>query len=257
MKRFYLVLYGLAAYTLFNLSFVYLLGFLQGFGVPKGVNDGAVVGELQALGINLSLILLFGFFHSLMARDSFKHWWTRIVSKDAERPTYVLQSAVFLLIAMIHWQPMPQVIWHFEGIGEIAVLALFLVGVITLLISTFLIDHFELFGLKQVWYASREKNLPDDDFVQPWLYRIVRHPMQLGMVILLFSTPLMTVGHLVFATAMTVYILIGLFFEERALLRRFGERYALYQRQVPMLVPGLKFRSARGTTAQAEAGSIQ
>lgn len=242
MKRPFLVLYGLFAYLLFNASFVYMLGFLQGVGVPKAVNDGAVVSTGEALAINVLLIFLFGFFHSLMARDSFKQWWTRIVPVDAERSTYVLQSALFLFLALGYWQPMPTVIWELDGLYALAMQALFVVGVATLLTSTFLIDHFELFGLKQVWFANADRDAPEPSFKEPFLYRIVRHPMQLGVIMLVFATPLMTVGHLVFASLMTLYVLIGLYFEERALLREFGDTYRDYQARKPMLIPGLKFR---------------
>ena len=239
MNRLILVLYGVAAYVLFNLSFGYLLGFLQEIGVPKSINDGDVVSPVYAIAVNAFLIFLFGFFHSLMARDAFKRWWTRFVPEAAERPTYVLQSAVFLLVAMLFWQPLPAVIWQLDGVAAVVARGIFVVGVVTLLISTFLIDHFELFGLKQVWHASRERDIPEPRFIQPFLYRVVRHPMQLGMVILLFATPLMTVGHLVFASLMSVYVLIGLYFEERSLLHQFGDEYRDYQARVPMLVPRL------------------
>ena len=257
MKRLILVLYGVTAYVLFNLSFVYLLGFLQEMGVPKAINDGEASLAARALAINVFLVFLFGFFHSLMARESFKRWWTKYVPESAERPTYVLQSAIFLMVAMFHWQPMTQVIWQLEGIAAVLVQVLFVAGVLTLLTSTFLIDHFELFGLKQVWSVATTRDLPEPEFVQPLLYRVVRHPMQLGMVTLLFATPLMTTGHLVFATAMTVYILIGLYFEERSLLRQFGARYESYQEQVPMLIPRLLPRSGTVRAKASEEGGVQ
>lgn len=237
MKRRALIAYGLFAYLLFNLSFAYLLGFLLDVGVPRAINEGAVSAPLPALTINVFLVFLFGFFHSLMARESFKRWWTRIIPPDAERPTFVLQSALFLSVAMIFWQPMPQVIWQLEGMAEVGVLVLFVLGVVTVFTSTFLIDHFELFGLKQVWSAGQEKPASEPEFVTPFLYRIVRHPMQLGVLVLLFATPQMTIGHLIFSVAMTIYVLIGLCFEERALLREFGVDYARYREEVPMLIP--------------------
>jgi len=237
MKHSILVLYGLFAYLLFNASFIYMLGFLQNVGVPKGINDGTEVSVPLALAINSLLIFLFGFFHSVMARDGFKRWWTRIVPKESERPTFVLQSAVFLFLAMIYWQPMPNIVWQFDGYWVLVAYVFFLLGIATVLVSTFLIDHFELFGLKQVWFANKQRDMPESEFVQPLLYRLVRHPMQLGMVILLFSTPKMTVGHLLFAALMTAYVLVGLYFEERALLREFGDKYREYQQRVPMLIP--------------------
>ncbi len=239
MKRPLLLLYGVFAYVLFNLSFLYLLGFLTGLGVPKAVNDGPVEPLWFAMAIDLSLIFLFGFFHSLMARDWFKRWWIKVVPSDAERSTYVLQSAIFLFLAMWFWVPIPSVLWQLEGNVALAIQMLFLLGVIVVLASTFQIDHFELFGIRQVFYASAGKPLPESEFREPWLYRRARHPMQLGVLITLFATPSMSVGHLVFATLMTVYILIGLHFEERALLREFGDTYRDYQRRTPMLIPRL------------------
>lgn len=239
MKRPLLLAYGMTCYVLFNTSFLYMAGFLQEFAVPKAINDGTAISTGPALLVNLGLVFLFGFFHSLMARDSFKAWWTRIVPAEAERPTYVLQSALFLMIAMWFWQPMPGVIWQFEGIAAYGFIALFGIGMTLLLTSTFLIDHFELFGLKQVWFANAGQPMPQTEFKQPWLYRVVRHPMQLGVLITVYATPHFTVGHLVFASAMATYILIGLYFEERALVREFGDDYRQYQKDTPMLFPRL------------------
>ncbi|MEM1110293.1 MAG: methanethiol S-methyltransferase [Pseudomonadota bacterium] len=248
MKRPRLIAYGLLTYLLFNASFIYLIGFLQSFGVPKAINDGNHVSPTFALSITVSLVFLFGFFHSLMARDWFKRRWTKLIGQEAERSTYVLQSALFLLLAMWQWQPMPAVIWHLTGAAAVAVIALFAVGVATLLTATFLIDHFELFGLKQVWYASRKRSLPSSEFKTPVLYRWVRHPMQLGVIITVFAVPHMTLGHLCFALCMTLYVLIGLHFEERALVREFGDRYREYQQRVPMLIPGIRLVTRRSAS---------
>ena len=207
--------------------------------MPKTVNDGIQTPWGEALAINVLLVFLFGFFHSLMARDGFKRWWTRFVSPQAERSTYVLQSALFLMLAMWQWRPMPEVLWTFDGSLATLMNVLFVAGVLTLLTSTFLIDHFELFGLKQVWFANGERPLPAAEFRQPFLYRIVRHPMQLGVIITVFATATMTVGHLVFAGSMTLYVMVGLYFEERALLREFGDEYREYRESTPMLIPAL------------------
>lgn len=239
MNRLLLVAYGAIAYLCFNVAFVYMIGFLLDLFVPKAINDGASSPIALAIFINLGLVFLFGFFHSLMARESFKAWWTKLVPADAERSTYVLQSALFLGLAMWQWQAIPQTIWAFEGALAWAAYLVCALGVACVLTSTFLIDHFELFGLRQVWAASTRRPMPQPKFVTPFLYRFVRHPMQLGVVMVLFGTPHMTLGHLVFATSMTLYILIGLWFEERALLREFGDAYRAYQRHVPMLVPRL------------------
>ncbi len=242
MKRPILMLYGVITYAMFNASFIYLAGFLQQFAVPKAINDGAVVSVYSALAINLGLVFLFGFFHSVMARERFKQWWTQYVPVEAERTTYVLQSALFLSLAMWQWQPMPEVIWHVEGLMAYAIVGFFLQGLAILLTSTFLIDHFELFGLKQVFFASTDREVPNPTFKTPFLYKIVRHPMQLGVFITVFATPHMTVGHLVFASAMTAYILVGLYFEERSLVREFGDVYRDYQRTTPMLLPRIRAR---------------
>ncbi|MEO0883751.1 MAG: methanethiol S-methyltransferase [Pseudomonadota bacterium] len=249
MNRPILLLYGVICYALFNISFLYLVGFLTEQAVPKAINDGAVAPLPLAMAVNLGLIFLFGFFHSLMAREWFKSWWTRIVSKDAERSTYVLQSAVFLGLAMWQWQPMPQTLWQVEGLAAAGLYSLFSLGIVTVLISTFLIDHFELFGLRHVWSANRAEAMPAPVFRTPFLYRIVRHPMQLGVTVAVFATPHMTLGHLLFASAMTLYIIIGLHFEERALVREFGDAYRDYQRRVPMLLPVPKLIKAPSRAA--------
>lgn len=240
MARPGLLLYGASAYMLFNVSFLYMLGFLQGLPIPKAINDGVERPVATAVLINIGLVFLFGFFHSLMARDEFKRQWTRIVPPAAERSTYVLQSALFLGLAMCQWQPLPTTLWSLGGALEIVAYAVFGIGVAMVLLSTFLIDHFELFGLHQIWSAHRQRPMPHPAFRTPSLYRVVRHPMQLGMILLLAGTPHMTIGHLLFAGLMTAYVLVGLWFEERALLREFGEAYRDYQCRVPMLIPGLK-----------------
>lgn len=245
MKRPALLIYGLLAYTLFNVTFVYFAGFLLGIGVPKGINDGVSAGATVAVAINIGLVFLFGFFHSLMAREKFKRWWIRIVSPEAERSTYVLQASLFLALLMWQWRPIPTTLWQTEGMLIWPIYGVFALGVILVLLSTFLINHFELFGLQQVWFAQSNRPLPPPKFVTPSLYQIVRHPMQLGVLLVLFATPLMSIGHLLLAASMTLYVMIGLYFEERSLVRLFGNGYRQYQQQVPMLfpVPGKRWRS--------------
>lgn len=237
MKRPFLLVYGVVAYIAFNLAFLYMLGFLSEAPLPQTINNGTVGPVVQAIAVNTGLVFLFGFFHSLMARARFKAWWTKIIPQDAERSTYVLQSALFLGLAIWQWQPLPTTIWMIEGAMVWLCYVIFALGVITVLLSTFLIDHFELFGLRQIWSASTGRTMPKPKFRIPFLYRFVRHPMQLGVVLLLFSTPHMTVGHLLFAGLMMLYIMIGLWFEERSLVREFGDTYRAYQSQVPMLIP--------------------
>ena len=243
MKRLTILVYGIICYLLFNAAFLYFAGFLADLWVPKAINDGAQSPFIVALSINLGFVFLFGFFHSLMARERFKVWWTRIVSPQAERSTFVLQSSLFLGLAMWQWRPMPYTIWQLEGLYAFILLSVFFFGLVIVLVSTFLIDHFELFGLRQVWFTKANNQVPVARFRTPLLYKIVRHPMQLGMAIALFATPHMTVGHLLFAGSMTLYIVIGLHFEERALVREFGDRYREYQAQVPMLFPFMKLKT--------------
>ena len=250
MKRPVIFVYGIICYLLFNAAFLYFVGFLAELWVPKAINDGEQSSILIALSVNLGLVFLFGFFHSLMARERFKAWWTRIVSPYAERSTFVLQSSLFLGLAMWQWRPIPYTVWQLEGLYAPIMYGVFAFGVIVVLISTFLIDHFELFGLRHAWSANADKQMPQPQFRTPLFYKLVRHPMQLGMAIALFATPHMTVGHLVFAGSMTLYIVIGLLFEERALVREYGDRYRAYQARVPMLFPFVRFGRARSASVQ-------
>lgn len=232
--------YGAVAYLMFLAVFAYMAGFLLSLVVPKAVNDAGAFGETPlwtAIAVNLALIALFGVLHSLLSRDWAKRQLMRVIPRAAERSTYVIQSSLCLALAMWQWRPLPETIWHLEGAAALATYAAFVIGVAIVLWSTFLIDHFELFGLRQIWCHLRGTAMVEPPFRTPMLYRIVRHPMQLGIVILLFATPHMTLGHLVFAGAMTGYIFVGLYFEERALLRKFGARYAAYQQSVPKLFP--------------------
>ena len=251
MKKIALLMFGVAAYVLFNAVFLYMLGFLLSLPfLPKGINDGAIVDTSSALFRNVFLVFLFGYFHSFMARKWFKDWWTQYVPAVAERTTYVVQASVFLAIALAFWSPMPAVIWQVDGFTAFVMYAVFGIGVVLVLWATFAIDHFELFGLRQVWTAARGGSMPVVTFKTPFLYRIVRHPMQLGVLLILFATPLMTVGHMLFAGLMSLYILIGLYFEERSLMREFGSSYAEYKARVPMLIPGLRVPARRMHEAQ-------
>jgi len=248
MKRVFVLLYGAFAYLLFLIVFSYLTAFLLGLFVPKSINDLGVAapgGLLGANAVNLALIVLFGFLHSLLARDWVKALLYRILPQPAERSTYVLQSSLCLALAMWLWQPIDTVIWQVSGWGSVIAYGFFGLGAGLVLLSTFIIDHFELFGLRQIWTQLRGQQMPEPVFKTPVLYRVVRHPMQLGIIILLFSTPLMTAGHMLFAASMTAYIFVGLYFEERALVRQFGDRYLAYKSQVPMLFPRLLRKSDR------------
>ncbi|WP_434055760.1 MAG: isoprenylcysteine carboxylmethyltransferase family protein [Roseibium sp.] len=237
MRRPGLMLYGILCYIFFNITFLYMAGFLLDIAVPKAINDGAPANVPVSLAINALLVFLFGLFHSLMARQWFKDRWTRLISVEAERSTYVLQAATFLSLLMLFWKPMPSAIWSVDGVWALVVYAVFLAGLAMVLLSTFLIDHWELFGLRQIWANNVGAAVPRPVFKTPMLYRIVRHPMQLGVILVFFATPVMTAGHLFFAASMTAYVLIGLYFEERSLVREFGATYRDYQRRVPMLCP--------------------
>ncbi|MEO0913954.1 MAG: methyltransferase, partial [Pseudomonadota bacterium] len=234
--------YGVLAYLLFLAVFTYMAGFLLDILVPKAINDlGAEqpVGVPQAVAINLGLIFLFGFLHSLLARERAKRLLLKVLPAAAERSTFVVQSSLCLALAMWQWQPLGGTIWHLEGAAAVPAYLVFAIGAGIVLWSTFLIDHFELFGLRQIWSHLRQQPMPEAEFRTPALYRIVRHPMQLGVILLVFATPHLTLGHLLFAGSMTLYIFVGLYFEERALRRQFGARYAAYQAAVPMLIPGV------------------
>ncbi len=237
MNKVFIMLYGGLCYLCFLLTFLYLPMFLLELEGVRSINSGFARPLSQAIVINIALVSLFGVTHSIMARNWFKRWFTRFMPPAMERSCYVLQASVFLLITMVFWQPMPSVIWSLSGWSSLIIYGLFAVGLLVVLWSTFLIDHFELFGLRQVWHHKSDQPMPVSTFRTPSLYRLVRHPMQMGIVMLMFSTPHMTGGHLLFAGTMTVYIFIGLVFEERALVRDFGERYQIYQGSVPMLVP--------------------
>ncbi|MDP5218746.1 NnrU family protein [Ruegeria sp. 2205SS24-7] len=248
MQRLAIFLYGVFAYVLFLAVFGYMAAFLLQLLVPKAINDPGLAapgGLFGASVVNVALIAFFGLLHSLLARDWMKEKLYAILPRAAERSTYVVQSSLCLALAMWLWQPMDMTLWSLAGPSQIVPFATFALGAAIVLWSTFLIDHFELFGLRQSWTHLRGTPMPTPEFKTPALYRIVRHPMQLGIIILLFSTPQLTVGHLLFAGSMTAYIFVGLYFEERALLRMFGARYAAYQRNVPFLFPRLVRRNAR------------
>ncbi|UUX50873.1 isoprenylcysteine carboxylmethyltransferase family protein [Nisaea acidiphila] len=238
MSRIVILLFGGTSYLFFNLVFLYLAAFLLECVVPKTINTGRDADLLKALLIDLGAIGLFGFLHSLMARQWFKERWTRFVPLSAERSIYVLQASACLAFLIWVWHPIPSALWSFDGWSAIPFYVAFVTGSVIVLWSTYLIDHYELFGLRQVWCNFIGVEMPEPEFRTPGLYKVVRHPMQLGALILFWATPTMTLGHLLLATAMTLYVFIGLYFEERALERQFGSDYADYRKRVPMLVPG-------------------
>jgi protein-S-isoprenylcysteine O-methyltransferase Ste14 len=235
------LLYGLTAYLVFFVAFLYAIGFVTGLAVPKTIDIGTVVPMAEALIVNVLLMSLFAVQHSVMARRQFKQWWTQYVPKPAERSTYVLFASLALSVLFWQWRPMPTVLWHIDNPHvATAVIALSFAGWMIVLSSTFLINHFELFGLHQVVNNLASRPMPAVRFMTPMLYQLVRHPIYLGFIIAFWAAPVMTIGHLLFAAITTAYIFVGIFLEERDLVAFFGDVYRRYQDRVPMLVPWRK-----------------
>jgi protein-S-isoprenylcysteine O-methyltransferase Ste14 len=252
MKRIAVFAYGLACYAIFFCTFLYAAGFVGGFLVPTTLDGEASAPLLQALLVNTLLLGVFAVQHSLMARPAFKRAWTRIVPEPMERSTYVLFSSLALIALFAFWQPMGGVVWDVQDpVGRAVLYALFAFGWLLVLVTTFLINHFDLFGLRQVWLYLRGKQYTPLRFVTPGPYRIVRHPLYVGWFFAFWATPTMTVAHLVFAMATTAYILIAIQLEERDLVRAHGMDYARYRQRVPMLVPRLFTRAPRPSRAEA------
>ena len=240
MTRGFFLLFGLAAYLIFFATFLYLVAFVGNLPwVPLTVDRGGPVGGagLAAI-VDLALVALFGVQHSVMARPAFKRWWTRIVPEPIERSVYVLLASVALIILFLFWRPIPTVIWSVENRAVvIAIYALFATGWGIVLLSTFLISHFELFGLTQVWLNLRGRVAADPVFRQPFFYRLVRHPLYTGFFIAFWATPVMTLGHLVLASGMSAFMLIAIRFEEHDLIDLFGQAYRDYRARTGMLMP--------------------
>lgn len=243
MKRLSAVVYAVTAYLLFFATFVYMILFLGNFSeiIPKTVNSGSGVEGLPALLVNLALIALFGLQHSLMARKSFKQWWTNYVSRPIERSTYVLFSTLAIILLLWLWQPIPETIWEVDASWLSLILSWgFWLGWLVLFLSTYMIDHFSLFGLRQAWSYWKGEEIQAPEFMEPGFYKYVRHPLMLGFLIAFWSVPSMTAGHLLFSAGMTAYIVIGVYFEEKSMVRRFGEKYEDYRERVPKFFPGMK-----------------
>lgn len=236
--RLVAVLYGLMAYVLFLVSCLYAIGFVGNFLVPKTIDSVETDAPAKSLVINLALLGLFAIQHSGMARQGFKRLLTRVVHRSIERSTYVLCASLTLLLLFWQWRPINDPVWVVTDPTFAAALwAVFWAGWVLLVLSTFLISHFELFGLKQVLAHLRERELPKGVFRTPFLYRLVRHPIYLGFLLAFWAAPAMTIGHLLFSVVTTGYILIGIQLEERDLVRAFGDNYRRYRSRVPMLIP--------------------
>lgn len=238
MKRITAFAYGVICYAIFIATFLYTIGFVGNLVVPKSI-DSTPAGPLgQALLIDAVLLGIFAIQHSVMARQGFKRWWTRFVPQPVERSTYVLFSSLALILLFAYWQPIGGVIWQVQDpAGQAVLYRLCVLGWGIVLVATFLINHFDLFGLRQVWFYLRKKEDHALAFVTPGLYRHVRHPIYIGFIFSIWATPTMTAAHLFFALLTTAYILIGIRLEERDLVDFHGERYSEYKKQVPMLVP--------------------
>jgi len=241
MARFIALLYGLAAYLVFFFTFLYAIGFVEGLWVPKTIDTGTVAPTTEALIVNLLLMSLFAVQHSVMARRQFKEWWTQYVPKSVERSTYVLFASLALLLLFWQWRPMPDVMWQVaDPSTAMAITGLSFVGWLLVLTSTFLINHFELFGVHQVVNNLAGRSMSEPRFKAPVLYKVVRHPIYLGFIIAFWAAPVMTVGHALFAAVTTAYIFVGIWLEERDLTELFGDEYRRYKERVSMLVPWRK-----------------
>jgi protein-S-isoprenylcysteine O-methyltransferase Ste14 len=229
------VIYGFASYLVFFVSFAYLVAFIGNYWVPKSIDVGPESGLGSSILIDAVLVGVFAVQHTIMARPAFKRWWTTIVPASCERSTYVLISSLLLILLFWQWRPITTTVWRVDGWPAAALTAISWIGWLIGLTSTYLIDHFELFGLRQVFGPSTRVS----PFKTPLLYRLVRHPLMSGLLLAFWATPHMTAGHLLFAALMTAYILVGVRFEERDLVEQFGESYEHYRQRVPMLVPGL------------------
>jgi methanethiol S-methyltransferase len=229
---------GVLAYLLFFAAILYGIGFVGNLVVPKGIDDGVVEPTATAILVNMALLLLFAVQHNVMARPRFKQWWTRIVPRAIERSIFVAVSSLILLLLYWQWRPMPAVVWQVDNpVGRGLLWALYFAGWAIVFYSSFVIDHFELFGMRQVWEHLRGHEARPIDFSERSLYRWIRHPLMFGFILAFWSAPTMSQGRLLFATVTTVWIIIAIQIEERDLVHMLGEPYQDYRKRTPMLLP--------------------
>jgi protein-S-isoprenylcysteine O-methyltransferase Ste14 len=245
IQRIVAPLYGATCYAIFFGTFLYLIGFVGNFAVPKTIDSGETGSLAVAFVVNLGLLLLFGVQHSVMARPGFKAVFTRIVPRAIERSTYVLASSFVLILMFWQWRPMPTSVFELDGeLARSAAIGIYLLGYGIVLFSTFLIDHFDLFGLRQVALRAAGQPYTEKRFKTPALYQFIRHPLYLGWIVTFWATPVLSTGHLLFASVMTAYILVAIPFEERDLASQLGEPYRSWRARTPAFVP--RIGRARG-----------
>ena len=254
--RLLILFYAIVSYAVFLVSFLYALGFLGNYLVPKSIDAGSPMNLSKAIVVDLLLLGLFAIQHSIMARPAFKQWWAKIFPVACQRSTYVLLSSLILLLLFWQWRPMPMPVWQINGIAAWLLIGVYWLGWLIVLASTFMIDHFDLSGLRQAFFALRGAEVPGQSFKTPLLYKIVRHPIMLGFLLVFWATPEMTAGHLLFAIVTTAYILVGLRFEERDLIAQFGATYQQYRGRVPMLLPRI-FDRRRAERRAGARGAIR
>ncbi len=248
LARLLILLYAIVSYAVFLVSFLYALGFFGNYLVPKSIDAGTPVNLSEAIVVNLLLLGIFAIQHSIMARPAFKQWWAKIFPEACQRSTYVLLSSLILLLLFWQWRPIPIRVWQIGGIAAWLLIGVYWFGWLVVFASTFMIDHFDLSGLRQAFFALRGAEVPGQSFKTPLLYKIVRHPLMLGFLLAFWATPAMTAGHLLFAIMTTAYILVALQFEERDLIAEFGTTYQQYRQRVPMLLPRIFGRRQAGAS---------
>jgi protein-S-isoprenylcysteine O-methyltransferase Ste14 len=242
MKKVIIFIYGIISYLVFLIAFLYAIGFVGNIVVPKSIDSGVETTLFSSLFINVILLSVFALQHSIMARPQFKKWFTTIISPVMERSTYILLSSLALLLIYWQWQPITTIVWKMENeIVSLFLTGIFFLGWLIVLLSTFMINHLELFGLAQIFDNLKNKKTPNPKFQTNYLYKLVRHPLMLGFLIAFWATPTMTVGHLLFTLVTTIYIFVAVkYLEEKDLKKVIGKDYEMYQKEVPMIIPFTK-----------------